>query len=70
VLVFEVAVVCYMKSNTFCLCVQTLGGSSALNVMLVHRGSASDYQGWADATGSTEWGPKAVLNYFKRSEVR
>jgi choline dehydrogenase-like flavoprotein len=48
---------------------KTLGGSSALNVMLVHRGTASDYQKW-EQQGAEGWGPDEVLKYFKKSEVR
>lgn len=50
------------------VCVQTLGGSSALNVMLVHRGAASDYESWVKA-GADGWTPEEALKYFKASEV-
>ncbi len=46
---------------------KTLGGSSALNVMLVHRGAASDYAKW-EAAGAAGWGPDEALKYFKKSE--
>lgn len=46
---------------------KTLGGSTALNVMLVHRGAASDYAKW-EAAGAKGWGPEEVLKYFKKSE--
>ncbi len=46
---------------------KTLGGSTALNVMLVHRGAASDYAKW-EAAGATGWGPEEALKYFKKSE--
>lgn len=50
------------------VCEQTLGGSSALNVMLVHRGAASDYESWVKA-GADGWTPEEALKYFKSSEV-
>lgn len=37
--------------------------------MLVHRGTASDYQKW-EAAGAEGWGPEEVLKYFKKAEVR
>lgn len=46
---------------------KTLGGSSALNVMLVHRGTASDYKKWEEM-GAEGWGPDEALKYFKKSE--
>ena len=48
---------------------QALGGSSVMNVMLVQRGSSGDYEKW-EAAGAKGWGPKAVLDYFKKAEVR
>jgi choline dehydrogenase-like flavoprotein len=36
--------------------------------MLVHRGTASDYEKWEQA-GAEGWGPEEVLKYFKKAEV-
>nr|WPK42888.1 fatty acid photodecarboxylase [Nannochloropsis gaditana] len=46
---------------------KAMGGSSAVNVMLVHRGSASDYAKW-EAEGAQGWGPEEALRYFKKME--
>ena len=46
---------------------QCLGGSSAINAMVYTRGSAKDYNRWADA-GCEGWGYDDMLPYFKKSE--
>lgn len=45
-----------------------LGGSSCLNVLLYHRGTAEDYNTWASMANSDEWNANNVLPYFKKSE--
>jgi choline dehydrogenase-like flavoprotein len=45
------------------------GGSHAISVMLVHRGSRHDYDSWVQDYGATGWGPDDVLPYFKRLEA-
>lgn len=47
---------------------KTLGGSSATNGMIYVRGSASDYDHWAQELGCTGWDYASVLPYFKKSE--
>jgi choline dehydrogenase-like flavoprotein len=47
---------------------KVLGGSSCTNVLLYHRGTAKDYDRWAEETGSNEWSAENVLPYFKKSE--
>ena len=42
-----------------------LGGSSATNATLYHRGAAGDYEAW----GVEGWGPADVLPYFKGCET-
>lgn len=44
-----------------------LGGSSAINAMVYIRGSAKDYDRWANE-GCEGWGYNALLPYFKKSE--
>jgi len=46
---------------------KAMGGSSAVNVMLVHRGAASDYERW-EQEGAKGWGPEEALRYFKKAE--
>lgn len=46
---------------------RVLGGSSAINGMLVNRGSPDDYADW-EARGARGWGWDAVLPYFRRIE--
>lgn len=43
---------------------KVLGGSSCLNSMLYHRGTAADYDSW----GVSGWNSTDVLQYFKRAE--
>ena len=49
-------------------CVQArgrlLGGSSATNATLYHRGAAADYDAW----GLPGWGADDVLQWFKKAE--
>ncbi|KAK4530780.1 hypothetical protein CCYA_CCYA05G1637 [Cyanidiococcus yangmingshanensis] len=45
------------------------GGSHAISVMLVHRGSRSDYDAWVQDYGAIGWDPDQVLPYFKRLEA-
>lgn len=47
---------------------KVLGGSSALNVLLYHRGASSDYKAWEESCGDSSWSPENVLPYFKKSE--
>ena len=46
---------------------KTLGGSSAINAQCYTRGSAADYDHWAEL-GNRGWGYSEMLAYFKRSE--
>ena len=46
---------------------KTLGGSSSLNGMIYVRGSATDYNGWAEL-GNDGWSWDEVLPYFLKSE--
>jgi choline dehydrogenase-like flavoprotein len=46
---------------------RVLGGSSATNVMLYHRGTPADYDSWVQK-GAVGWGPSEVLDYFRRAE--
>ncbi|KAJ3526126.1 hypothetical protein NMY22_g10298 [Coprinellus aureogranulatus] len=45
-----------------------LGGSTALNGMTYARGSAADYNRWADVTGDSGWSWNNMLPYFLKSE--
>ena len=46
---------------------KVLGGSSSINMMAYTRGSAGDFDRWADG-GATGWSWNDVLPYFKRIE--
>lgn len=46
---------------------KTLGGSTAINVMLYVRGNRADYDDWHDA-GNPGWAFRNVFKYFKKSE--
>ena len=45
-----------------------LGGGSSVNAMVFIRGTAGDFDQWADRYGCTGWSYKDVLPYFIRSE--
>jgi choline dehydrogenase-like flavoprotein len=47
---------------------KVLGGSSSINMMAFTRGSAGDFDRWAD-NGATGWSWNEVLPYFKRVET-
>jgi choline dehydrogenase len=47
---------------------KVLGGSSSINGMIYMRGQATDYDGWAEATGDPSWRWDQVLPLFKKSE--
>ncbi|AKH68656.1 choline dehydrogenase-like flavoprotein [Spongiibacter sp. IMCC21906] len=47
---------------------KVLGGSSAINGMVVSRGNAGDYDRWA-AKGNAGWSWQEVLPYFKKLEA-
>lgn len=47
---------------------KVLGGSSAINGLVYIRGAASDYEGWANATGDPRWSYRNILPLFKTSE--
>jgi 4-pyridoxate dehydrogenase len=46
---------------------KVLGGSSSINMMAYTRGSAGDFDRWAES-GATGWSWNEVLPYFKRIE--
>ena len=45
-----------------------LGGGSSLNFMIYMRGSAHDFNNWAQETGDPQWNFENVLPYFKKLE--
>ena len=45
-----------------------LGGGSSVNALVIVRGAASDYDGWARVHGCQGWSYREVLPYFIRSE--
>lgn len=47
---------------------KVLGGSSAINGMVWMRGRPSDYDGWAETTGSDDWSWTAVARIFDAIE--
>ena len=47
---------------------KVLGGSSCTNVLLYHRGEASDYDTWAEMCQDDSWKADNVLPYFKKSQ--
>ena len=47
---------------------KVLGGSSAINMMALTRGSSGDFERWARG-GATGWSWNEVLPYFKRFET-
>ena len=48
---------------------KVLGGSSAINAMLHIRGTARDYDRWADECGCEGWSYSEVLPYFRSTET-
>ena len=48
---------------------RTVGGSSAINGMIINRGQADDFNNWAQR-GNAGWGYADLLPYFKRFERR
>ncbi|KAL4871720.1 hypothetical protein BDV12DRAFT_18588 [Aspergillus spectabilis] len=44
-----------------------LGGTSARNLMVYHRGTKETYDQWADITGDSSWEWDEVLPYFRKS---
>ncbi|SEN78560.1 GMC family oxidoreductase [Actinacidiphila rubida] len=47
---------------------KVLGGSSAINGMVHHRGHPASYDAW-EAQGATGWNHRALLPFFRRSET-
>lgn len=47
---------------------RVVGGSTAVNAAIAIRPPASDFEGWV-AAGAPDWGPEAVLPYFRRLEA-
>jgi choline dehydrogenase len=48
---------------------RVIGGSGSINGMVINRGNAADFDGWA-ALGNRGWDYAGVLPYFKRMEQR
>jgi choline dehydrogenase-like flavoprotein len=48
---------------------RVLGGGSSVNAMIYCRGTAGDYDGWANTHGCEGWSYQDVLPYFRRSEA-
>ncbi|KAL3471574.1 hypothetical protein BJX99DRAFT_266623 [Aspergillus californicus] len=44
-----------------------LGGTSARNLMVYHRGTKGSFSQWADITGDSSWEWDSVLPYFEKS---
>jgi len=44
-----------------------VGGSSALNFMVHHRGTTQSYEKWADAVGDQSYTLDSLMPYFKKS---
>jgi choline dehydrogenase-like flavoprotein len=47
---------------------KTLGGSSAVNGMVYNRGAKADWDGLADAAGSTDWAWDSILPHYVAME--
>ncbi|WP_198671151.1 GMC family oxidoreductase [Oceanibium sediminis] len=47
---------------------RVIGGCSSTNAMAYVRGNRGDYERWMREPGLEDWGPDAVLPYFKRQE--
>lgn len=46
----------------------TLGGGSAINVMIFNRGSPHDFDNWANITGDASWKYENMLKHFRNVE--
>ncbi|KAL4919295.1 hypothetical protein BDW62DRAFT_43019 [Aspergillus aurantiobrunneus] len=46
-----------------------LGGTSARNLMVYHRGTKESYAQWAEITGDSSWEWDSVLPHFKKSST-
>lgn len=53
----------------FCRAARLAGGGSAVNGMMFDRGSARDYDDWAEYIGDKNWGWKSLLESFKKLET-
>ena len=47
---------------------KVLGGGSSVNGMVYMRGTPSDYNRWAEATGDERWGWNSLINNYKALE--
>ncbi|PQE16953.1 gmc oxidoreductase protein [Rutstroemia sp. NJR-2017a BBW] len=57
-----------LKNNTFhYVRGRTLGGSSAVNLMVYHRGNAQAYDKWAEDVGDDSYSWANFLPYFRKS---
>src|SRR5690606_14913865 len=54
---------------SFCRAAKVAGGGSAVNGMTYDRGSARDYDDWAEYIGDPSWGWTGLLEYFKKLET-
>jgi choline dehydrogenase-like flavoprotein len=59
----------HLNGRTIYLCGgRLLSGSSAVNYGGWTRGSAADYNSWAELVGDERWSYKGMLPYFRRTE--